>query len=316
MKIGAVIALVALLPGFTLADAKLYLSPAQASFVVGETFEVAVLANTGGSSINAAEAEMSLDPASLQIESISTDDSILATFSTEPMFSNARGIVAFSGWTAEPYAGSDGLLLTIRFKALRTVVSRASLVAGAILAVGESSNIITSMESGLYVVEPERLAPVASEAATSDSSTNEEPLSDADSFPPSAPVLETVPPIEAGKRFAIYGSTEPNMRVWIRVAGPSMEGETAVWSDENGEFSYTSGEIARDGIYRVIAEAESRDGARSEPSERIIVEVKSGGIAGSAAAAAGFLRDVVPFLVVIIGFALILGYVIHRRSRR
>lgn len=312
MRIGAVVALVAILPGVALADAKLYLSPARASFVVGESFDVVVLANTDGASINAAEAEMSFDPESLQVESISTKDSILATFSTEPRFSNASGIVAFSGWTAEPYTGSDGRLLTIRFKALKTVVSRAALVAGAILAVGESSNIITSMESGLYTVRPEQITPRISDPVAV---SEEQPLAEVP-LPPASPVLETVPPIEAGQRFAIYGSTDPNTRVWVRVVGPSMEGETAVWSDENGEFSFTSGEIARDGIYRVIAEAESRDGARSEPSERIIVEVRSSGIAGTAAAAAGFLRDVLPFIALILGFAFILGFFLHRRARR
>lgn len=310
MRICAYIVLCALFPGFAFAEATLYLSPPRATYTLGEVFDVYVLADTGGTPIHAAEAEMMFDPSALSVDSISTENSILTTFATEPTYSNGTGNIAFSGWTQVPYVGTDGLLLSIRFKALRTHTSRASLVAGAILAVKQNSNIITSMKSGLYSVTPQQESPVAASttevrqvSALSTSLLDIEP-----------PYLEPIPSISAGERFKLYGTTIPNLRVWVRVVGPSMDGETAIWSDEFGSFSYTSGEIARDGIYRISARAETVSGNQSEWSERIILEVRPRGVWGYATAATGFLQATFPFVLLIIIGGLVVGYGVHRRS--
>ncbi len=316
MRLAAcVIACAFLFPALAAAKGSLYLVPERASYEVGEVFEVTVHADTGGSLISAAEASLSFNPRALAVEQLSTEGSILGSFSTEPSFSNESGDIQFSGWTSEPYQGSDGLLVTIRFKTLRALSSNANLVAGAALALDQGSNIVESMRSGLYTVGPQRISPDPSEAVVPEEPAAEEP-SPRVSVLPGPPAIEVVSPITVGDRIIVRGITEPRMRVWVRVVGPSVEGETAVMSQESGAFEYVSGEIASDGLYRVAASVEGEVGERSELSERLIVEVHPPPITARLSAASGLLSATVPFILILALVGLIVGFIVYRRTMR
>src|SRR6185436_8437514 len=146
---------VTLLPGILFAEAVLYVSPERGTYPVGQTFEMKVYADTGGSLVNAAEGELSFNTDALQVMNLSTEGSILQSWSTEPAYSNTDGTLHFAGWTKNNYSGVSGLLITVTFKAKRNMVGSARLAAGAILAAdGQESNIISSMRSGLYTIMP------------------------------------------------------------------------------------------------------------------------------------------------------------------
>lgn len=320
MRLVACIAACALFPALAFAKGSLYLDPARASHEVGDVFEVKVRADTYGEMINAAEAELTFDPKALSVERLSTEGSILGSFSTEPAFSNETGHVKLSGWTREPYVGNDGLLVTISFKTLRATASNAHLVAGAALALQQGSNIIESMRSGLYTAGPERITPVPSDEPLPEEVPEEETeTASKDEAPPeipAIPTIEAITPIVVGERIIVRGVAEPEVRVWVRLVGPSVEGEAAVMSQESGAYEYTSGEIATDGIYRVSAFVEGQEGGRSETTERIIVEVQPAPLSSRLAAATGLLSASLPFAALVLVGGLAIGFLIHRKGRR
>src|SRR5262249_31361535 len=133
-------------PFLAYADAILYVSPERGSYHIGETFEIQVLADSGGEPINAAEAELRFNTGGLAVVDVSSEGSILTSWIDEPHYDNTEGSVQFSGWTEKRYTGANGLLITITFRALRNMSSNARLLAGAILAAdGMGSNIISDM---------------------------------------------------------------------------------------------------------------------------------------------------------------------------
>lgn len=145
-------------PALAFADASLYLSPESASYARGDTFEVRLLADTDGALISAAEAELSYDAGAFAIEGISTEGSILNVWLTKPDFDGST--IRFSGVTKSPYSGSNGLLVTITFRALRNMLGNVRFTSGALLSYGaESTNVISTMRSGVYRVRPEEVLP-------------------------------------------------------------------------------------------------------------------------------------------------------------
>jgi len=151
------------------AQGVLYLSPESGIYAVGNTFTIKVFADSGDEEINAAEAELTFNPDELFVENISTEESILNLWTAPPSFSNETGIIEFAGGTQESFIGNDGLLLSITFRALKSITSNAFLAAGAILAAdGKGSNIITSMKSGVYTLEPRKIIAQAEYIARED----------------------------------------------------------------------------------------------------------------------------------------------------
>jgi len=145
-------------PVFAVEGGSLFLSPKSGVYAVSEVFSVKVLLDSAGNEINAAEAELNFNTDELFVEDISLEGSIFSLWTIPPKFSNETGVIEFAGGTKEKFKGSEGLLLTIKFRALKSIVSSARLAAGAILAAdGKASNIITSMRSGVYTLEPKEI---------------------------------------------------------------------------------------------------------------------------------------------------------------
>ena len=137
------------------ADGSLSLSPENGTFAVGDTFDVQIVVDSGARAVNAAEADISFDPHSLSVESISTDGSIIGSWPTQPHFSNTDGTIQFSGWTKERFTSSRGLLLTISFRALQVASSPVTFTSGSVLAAeAQETNVLSSMRSGLFVLQP------------------------------------------------------------------------------------------------------------------------------------------------------------------
>jgi hypothetical protein len=156
----------------------LYVTPASGEYVVGDTFDVEVMADTGGQAMNAAEADLAFDTQGLAVDHVSMDSSVLGSWSTKPAFDNTKGTIQFGGWTKEGQAGNE-LLLTITFKALRDSSSGVRFVSGTILAGSDkATNIISTMRPAIFTVTPkEAPAPIAvadTVASTPDATTSEQ----------------------------------------------------------------------------------------------------------------------------------------------
>lgn len=293
------------------AEGTLYMTPEKGSYVVGEVFDVRVLADSGGVGVNAVEAELSFNPTALAVQSVSTEGSILSTWSTEPQFSNDTGTVNFSGWTGHSFNGNDGLLVTITFKALRNAAGNAHLAAGAMLAVQDGSNIITSMKSGLYTVAPREIARPVTPATT----TEALPPADLISRPAPPPLITRYEhSIRAGEYITIQGKTDPNARVIMWLQKGSEESMYDVQSNGDGDFTFTSPRPAEEGVYRVWSAVEDAYGARGPQSDRIAINVRSASLAATVLPSTDIMSVFLPYLALIIFAALIGGYLYHRHK--
>ena len=311
---------VALLP-FSFAHAAggvLYVSPDRGSYTIGEVFEVQVLADSGGEPINAAEAELRFDPTGLAVEEVRIEGSILDSWPTAPIFSNVNGTITFAGWTKEPYVGADGLLITVRFNALRTTRGSARLAAGAILAAdGHGSNIITALKSGVYTIEPAQIfepelqEPELELDAENESATTTEEVTIVE--PPQFKDFSHT--IVAGERIIAEGSAVPNARVFVYLAkGQEEPSQASIMTTSDGSFTFVSDQGAEEGVYRLWAEVQDRNGIRSPLSKTVTLNVQSAGLASAVSSGATLITAVLPLLALLILTGLAAGYLLHRHK--
>ncbi len=176
-----------------LSGGELYMTPESDLRTIGEPFDVRVYANTNGQAVNAIEGELVYNPSDLSVEAISIDHSVLASWSTVPSYDSAAGIVRFSGWAAQPFIGSEGLLITITFRPLRVGQSSVDFNSGSMLASNErGSNIITSMRSSVFRVQPIQTQPPAPVVPLVASTTIQSTTTDTQT--PATPPPTQVPP--------------------------------------------------------------------------------------------------------------------------
>ena len=176
----------------------LYMTSGSQMRTVGESFTVQVRASTHGQTVNAIEGELAYDPSTLSVEDISTDHSILTSWATVPHYDSAQGLIRFSGWAGQPFAGTDGLLLTITFRPLRVGQSSVDFNSGAMLAAdAQGSNIITSMQSSVFRIQPVQTQVVAPEPASIASSTAVPTTTTNDSGPASSASTSVSPAPQA-----------------------------------------------------------------------------------------------------------------------
>ncbi len=142
------------LPGFIKASgASLYLSPASGSFLVGSTFNVSILTNTGDNNINAVKANLKFDPKKLQIASPTAGKSFISVWIAQPGYSNILGTANFQGGVPSPGINtSAGLVSTITFRVVAPGITTVSLLDSSqvLLNDGQGTDILTSLGKGVY----------------------------------------------------------------------------------------------------------------------------------------------------------------------
>jgi hypothetical protein len=284
----------------------LYISPETSQHSDGDVFDLQVLVDSGGVKINAAEADIAFDPASVEVENLSVDDSLLDIWPSPPVFSNKDGYVRFSGLMKSPYMGSDGKLATITLKTLRNIPTNVRFNSGAILASnGQSSNIISSMRSALISIEPKEILPPPPPAPI----IVDRPAP----VKPSAPTFTSVQSsVNAGDHFALQGTADPNTKVVIYAAhndGSPIRRDIS--SDGSGAFSYLS-DTTEAGVYTVYANAVSQDGIVSDQSRSVSVTVLSAGLAAAAFSGVSIAYELMPYALLLVVAGLGGGYIIHR----
>ncbi len=313
----------------------LYVWPDSGIYSIGDTFQVQVLADSGGQPINAAEADLTFNPEALEVESISTDGSILTTWPAAPHFSNLEGTIGFSGVASQDFTGTGGLLITITFKALSDMQSDARLAAGAILAADNlESNIITTMKSGVFNIEAQEGNPAVIAAANSSSgASGTDAGSDAtgtvdDSFggldstsTPAAPIPSIAAPvlsgyqnqISAGDRIIVSGTAPASSTVSVYLQkGNDTAERTDMTTDPDGSFTYVSDTEAQTGIYQLWAITLGENGDQSDPSNEIEITASPSAAAASAVFVSTLISGIMPLLALLVFAALGAGYIFHR----
>ncbi len=308
-RIGLVLALL-FIPTLAVAEGGiLYIDPANVVHSVGDVFDVQVLLDSGGVSVNAAEADIEFNPTAVSVVRVSTRDSLLTLWPTAPYYSNEEGVVRFSGLMEESFNGEGGLLLTITLKALRNMTTNARLAAGAILAAdGQGSNIITGMKSGALTIRPQEIEETADldarEPVVGDLPTLARPV-----FQPYDDALQT------GEYIVLNGSAAPNAQVsvWVQ-KGTGQEVRTDVMSSEDGFFSFVSGQTVTEGVYRIRAAVKVTEGEWGLSSEHQRITVRSSGLVANALFSIAVVTELLPFFGVLILGGLGIGYLFHRHK--
>lgn len=95
-------------------------APQSGTFVEGSSFQVPILINTKGSSINGIDLKISFDASRLSIIQPSNGKSIIGVWVEPPAYDNARGTASFVGVIPNGITTSSGLIGTITFLAKGT----------------------------------------------------------------------------------------------------------------------------------------------------------------------------------------------------
>ena len=97
--------------------ATMRLSPATGSFILGSTFDVSVILNTGGVAVNTIEVELNFPADKLQIANPSLGKSIVQIWASPPTFSNQEGKIYFVGGIPSPgITTSEGVVQSFTFR--------------------------------------------------------------------------------------------------------------------------------------------------------------------------------------------------------
>lgn len=109
-------------------------SPRTGSFVEGSTFQVPIILDTNGNSINGIEVRLNYDSDRLAIVQASTGQSIVGVWVEPPTYDNTRGTASYVGVVPNGIVTESGVIGTITF--------RAKAVGRAVLSVRSDSNIL------------------------------------------------------------------------------------------------------------------------------------------------------------------------------
>jgi large-conductance mechanosensitive channel len=257
-----------LAPLIVLAQANLFISPANGAYKIGEAFSILINANTGGQAINAATAQINFDNTRLEITEIGYSRSIFTLWTEEPVFSNVAGTVRFSGGLPNPgFTGASGAILRINFKPKASGQAAVVFSSGAVLANdGKGTNITDSLKGALFnIVAATPSAPIST--STPEVIKAEKPIS--------APTITECPgTLQAGDVLTIKGLGYPEGKILIFVQKGTNDPEIAErFCGTDGRFTYNFKNPVEPGYYRIWVKNVTSEGVTSDSSEAKNIEV-------------------------------------------
>ena len=95
-------------------------APRSGSFVEGSLFEVPIILDTQGASINTIDLKISFDPERLVVVRPSGGKSVVGVWVEPPTYDNVRGTMSYSGVVPSGIITNSGLVGTIAFRAVGT----------------------------------------------------------------------------------------------------------------------------------------------------------------------------------------------------
>jgi len=101
-------------------EVSLYLSPISGSFVEGSTFDVPIIIDTKGQSVNSVEVKIKYDRSKFSIIGPSGKTSIVGVWVEQPVYDNTAGTAKYIGVIPGGITTSSGVISSITFKANST----------------------------------------------------------------------------------------------------------------------------------------------------------------------------------------------------
>jgi len=129
-------------------------SPRTGSFTEGSTFQVPIILNTQGKSINAIEVHIKFNPNRLQVVTPVGQRSIVGLWVEPPTYSNTLGTLTFVGTIPGGITTESGLIANITFKGITPGDTRLSITSGSqILANdGLGTPVVANFGDALYSI--------------------------------------------------------------------------------------------------------------------------------------------------------------------
>lgn len=124
--------------------ASLFFSPSSGTVLTDATFDVSVLLNTQGKSVNSVELDLKFPADKLQMVKPSSDKSLLSLWLEPPVYSNTAGTARLVGIIPNGITTSGGLIATMTFKAIATGT--------AVITVQSSSRVLANDGAGTDVL--------------------------------------------------------------------------------------------------------------------------------------------------------------------
>ncbi len=136
-------------------EAKLFLSPATGSFLVGSTFDVSIVVDTDDVNINTVKADLSFPPDYLQIVLPSSGMSFISLWLEQPTYSNTKGTISFAGGKPEGIKTSSGIVSIITFRAIKAgeAVIKILPSSNVLAHDGKGTEILSTIINGSYVLK-------------------------------------------------------------------------------------------------------------------------------------------------------------------
>ncbi|MCC6323303.1 hypothetical protein IT400_00770 [Candidatus Nomurabacteria bacterium] len=138
------------------ARAEISVNPSSATFTEGSTFEVPILLNTKGQSMNAIDLNLKFDPNKLAIIKPSTGRSIIGIWVQPPKYDNTNGTASFVGTIPGGIVSDSALIITITFQAKSTGTAEIRVLdsSNVLANDGLGSQAILTSNRGVYTILP------------------------------------------------------------------------------------------------------------------------------------------------------------------
>lgn len=131
------------------------ISPNSDTYAVGSTFDVSVILDTQGQSVNAVQVQLAFPPDKLQLVSPQVGNSIIEIYTTPPRYDNSRGTVDIVGGIPNGINVSSGLVakFTFRVRSLGTAALRFTGESQALLNDGRGTNALNNTAGASFKLE-------------------------------------------------------------------------------------------------------------------------------------------------------------------
>ncbi len=132
--------------------ATLSLTPASGTLSTIDSVSVSVIIDSEGKDVNVGEAEITFDPALLQVTNINKEGSAFNLWTVEPTFSNEKGTVTFSGGSPSPFNGKKAVIV-INFKPVKPGEATVAFAKGSVLAAdGKGTDVASAKNGAKYTI--------------------------------------------------------------------------------------------------------------------------------------------------------------------
>lgn len=260
--------------------ANLSITPASNSVQMGDIVKVRVILSSPSQSANAISGTVTFSKELILLNSISKSDSIVNVWPVEPSYSNAGGTLNLDGVILSGYQGTNGIILTLFFKAISVGNANIKIENASILAADGAGTPILENTKGstVNITEAKIKAPDTTVVPQTIKKT-EKVAPDSAQVP--VPVFTDYSNnVRENDFIVIKGTSLPLYDVIFNLDAQLLNGNnflhesSTIKADEKGNFTYVSESRARKGSYIITARARNTKGIESIETNPLEISVQ------------------------------------------